>query len=255
VVLGRDLADKFQWEGEKALVKAFLPTEQMEEKGKATFQLFEVAGTFESGLKEFDEGFVLADAGLLQGIFASPGEATGIEMTLHHPEKAPYWEEHLKKLLGPGYEVLSWQKLNAPLFQALRIERSMFFVVMTMVVWVAAFNIAGVLILMIFDKSREISILRALGSTRKGLRRVFSLEGLWIGFLGAVSGMGLGLGLAWLIRVSGILHLAKEVYFISEFPVEISGTVLLSVFGASLVVAFLATRFAVARLGKAPLDL
>jgi lipoprotein-releasing system permease protein len=176
-------------------------------------------------------------------------------MTLSHPDEAPYWAEHLKKLLGLGYEVLSWQRLNAPLFQALRMERSMFFVIMAMVVAVAAFNITGVLILMIFDKSREISILRAMGASRRGIRRVFALEGLWIGLVGAGAGIVLGALLAWGIHASGILKLAKEVYFISELPVELSGTVLLTVFLASLSIAYLATRFAVTRLNRAPLDL
>lgn len=255
VILGEDLAERLLGKGGGGLVKAFLPHGTRGEKGEKSFDLFQVAGTFSSGLKEFDEGFVLADAGVLQNIFGVPGEATGIEMTLVHPNEAPYWARRLDKLLGPGYEVLSWQKLNAPLFQALRIERSMFFVIMTLVVAVAAFNIAGVLILMIFDKSREISILRALGSGRKGLRRIFALEGLWIGLVGAVLGIMLGVGVAWILRASGILKLAKEVYFISEFPVDISGTVLISVFGASLAIAYLATRFAVTRLNKAPLDL
>ena len=255
IILGEDLAEKLQIQREHNKVKAFLPTDTPKEDGKQRFQVFEVVGTFSSGLREFDEGFVLADAAVLQGIYGVPKQATGIEMTLKQPEQAPYWAERLKKLLGLGYEVLSWQRLNAPLFQALRLERSMFFVIMAMVVAVAAFNITGVLILMIFDKSREISILRAMGASRRGLQRVFAIEGLWIGLLGASAGIVLGAVLGWIIRTSGILKLAKEVYFISELPVELSGTVLITVFLASLFIAFLATRFAVTRLNRAPLDL
>lgn len=255
IVLGEDLAEKLQIRKGQSKVKAFLPTDAPKEDGKQRFQVFEVAGTFSSGLREFDEGFVLADASVLQGIYGVKGQATGIEMTLADPETAPYWAGHLKKLLGLGYEVLSWQRLNAPLFQALRMERTMFFVIMAMVVAVAAFNITGVLILMIFDKSREISILRAMGASRRGLRRVFALEGLWIGLVGAGAGIAIGAVLAWGIRASGILRLAKEVYFISELPVELSGTVLVTVFLASLAIAYLATRFAVTRLNRAPLDL
>jgi lipoprotein-releasing system permease protein len=255
IILGEDLAEKLQIQKERNKVKAFLPTDASKEEGKQRFQVFEVAGTFSSGLREFDEGFVLADAAVLQRLYGVPGQATGIEMTLNQPEQAPYWAERLKKLLGLGYEVLSWQRLNAPLFQALRLERSMFFVIISMVVAVAAFNITGVLILMIFDKSREISILRAIGGSRRGLQRVFAIEGLWIGLLGATSGIVFGALLAWTVKASGILKLAKEVYLISELPVELSGTVLVSVFFASLAIAYLATRFAVTRLNRAPLDL
>jgi lipoprotein-releasing system permease protein len=255
IILGEDLAEKLQIQKGRNTVKAFLPTEAPKGEGKQSFQVFEVGGTFSSGLREFDEGFVLADASALQGIYGVKGQATGIEMTLNDPESAPYWAERLKNLLGPGYEVMSWQRLNAPLFQALRLERSMFFVIMAMVVAVAAFNITGVLILMIFDKSREISILRAMGASRRGLRRVFALEGLWIGLTGAGAGILVGVLLAWGIRASGVLKLAKEVYFISELPVEMSGMVLVTVFLASLGIAYLATRFAVARLNRAPLDL
>ena len=256
VILGEDLAQELDLARSGEKIRVFLPREESgtQESGKR-FQLFRVAGIFSSGLKEFDQGFALVDAESLQKLYGALGTATGIEIKIRDPEKAEYWAARLKKLLGMGYDAISWQKLNRPLFQALRMERTLFFVIMAMVVAVAAFNIIGVLLLMIFDKSREISILRAMGAPYGGLKRVFAFQGLWIGALGCFWGLVLGGLLAWMLKTTQWFRLAKEVYFIEELPVEFSPWVALSVVGASLLIAYLATQFAVARLNKSPLDL
>jgi lipoprotein-releasing system permease protein len=257
VILGSDLAEELGIRGPETVVRVFLPQRVSEKAapGADAFQEFRVAGTFISGLREFDEGFAFMESRRLQEIYGVSDSATGLEFRLQNPMDAESLAQDLKPRLGPGYQVISWQKLNQPLFQALRLERSMFFVIMSMVVAVAAFNIVGVLLLMIFDKSREISILRALGSPYGGLKRLFGMQGLWIGALGCFWGVVLGGSLAWLLKVSRILKLAKEVYFIGELPVDLSLWVIVTVAGISLLIAYLATQFAVARLKRSPLDL
>ena len=131
----------------------------------------------------------------------------------------------------------------------------MFFVIMSMVVAVAAFNIIGVLLLMILDKTQEISILRALGAPYPGLKRVFGLQGIWIGAVGCFWGLLLGGSLAWVLKTSKILSIAKEVYLVGELPVSLSPMVVGSVVGVTLFISFLATQFAIGRLKKSPLNL
>lgn len=248
LLLGEDLAADLKIQENRPMVRVFLPKQESTEgKGGDRFVPFRVTGTFTTGLKEFDSGFAL---------FLRPGEkASGLEFFLKNPDQAEMLADRLKGILGYGYDAISWQRLNAPLFRALRMERGLFFVVMAMVVLVASFNIIGVLVLMIFDKAKEISILRALGAPYRGLKRLFSFQGLWIGFLGCFWGILMGWILGLVLKRTQILKLTKEVYFIGEFPVEFSASVLLTVVGASLLIAYVATRLAVSRLHRAPLDL
>ncbi|MFO1462359.1 MAG: ABC transporter permease [bacterium] len=255
VVLGADLAKDLAIEGAGETLKVFLPKRASGKSGASDFETFAVSGTFSTGLYEYDHGFAFVALPELQKILAMPGAATGIEMTLKNPLAAEQRAAELKRALGPGYEAVSWQKLNGPLFSALKKERLMFLVIMAMVVAVAAFNIVGVLLLMIFDRSRDISILRALGATPGGIRRLFAYQGVAIGALGSALGIGLGAFLAWLAKDSGWLRLEKEVYLVERLPVDWSPTVVATVAAVSLAISLAATMVAVARVKRSPLDL
>jgi len=255
VILGADLAQDLGITGPGETLKVFLPKKGSGKNGARDFESFSVAGTFASGLYEYDHGFAFVALPVLQKILGMPGAATGIEMTLKNPLTADQRAADLKKALGLGYEAVSWQRLNGPLFSALKKERLMFLVIMTMVVAVAAFNVAGVLLLMIFDRSRDISILRALGANRGGIQRLFAYQGLAIGALGSFLGIVLGGLAAWLARDSGWLHLEKEVYLVDRLPIDWSPTVVASVAGVSLLISLAATLVAVARVRRSSLDL
>lgn len=256
IILGSDLASDLGVDAPGRTIKAFLPKEKEGGAGSTgdNFQSFLVQGIFTSGLHEFDSGFAFVDMKRLQDIYGVPDAATGIEFRLRNPMMAEDMAKDLQRQLGIGYEVVSWQRLNNPLFKALKIERALFFVIMSMVVAVAAFNIVGVLLLLIFEKTREISILRAMGTPYRGLKRLFGLQGLWIGLVGCFWGLVLGGVVAWIIRSTKILQVAKEVYLVGELPVHFSLEVVLMVVGISLLIAYFATQFAVARIKKAPLE-
>jgi len=263
IVLGSDLAGELKVGEGGTRIRVFLPQQKAgSPQAKKNFQTFRVTGTFSSGLREFDQGFAFVDQARLQQVSspsgeerAGPAKATGIEFLLKDPMEAEALAQKISGQLGLEYEVISWQRLNAPLFQALHWERWVFFITMSMVVMVAAFNIIGVLVLMIFDKSREISILRALGSPYRSLKRLFGFQGLWIALWGSAWGLVLGVGLGWVLKKTGIIKLQKDIHLIQELPVQFSPTVIFSVLGISVLIAFLATQLAVARLNKIPLDL
>ncbi len=256
LVLGRDLAEELGIRAEGKTIKVFVPAPP--EAGKKTpgsFQVFEVGGIFETGLYEFDHGFAFVDIGKMQGVFGVPGRATGIEAKLHDPREAEVLSEQLKKNFRLPYDVVSWQKLNAPLFRALKLERILFFIVMAMIVVVAAFNIVGVLLLMIFDKSREISILRALGAPERGLKTIFAWTGLALGGVGSLLGLLLGGGIAWLLHATDWVRPAKEIYLVDRLPIDFSFGMIAAVVGSSLLISLIATRIGVARLKASGLDL
>ncbi|MCE9624736.1 MAG: ABC transporter permease [Deltaproteobacteria bacterium] len=203
VVLGADLAQELGIEGSEETLKIFLPKKSSAKGVEKDFQTFRVAGTFTTGLYEFDHGFAFVDIQRMQEILGNAGVATGIEMLLRHPLEADARAAELKSALGREYEAVSWQRLNGPLFSALKKERVMFLLIMATVVAVASFNIVGVLLLMIFDRGREISILRAIGASNGAVQRLFAYQGLAIGVLGAGFGIALGIAIAWLVRSSG----------------------------------------------------
>ncbi len=253
LVLGADLAEELGIQKPGETVKVFLPKEG--EEGFRNFQLFRVAGIFSTGFYEFDHNFAFVDLKRLQGLLAIPDVVTGLELKLKDPLRADELAKEFNLQLGPLYEANSWQEINGPFFKALRLERIVFFVIMAMVVAVAAFNIVGVLLLMIFQKVREISILKAMGVSYANLKKLFGMQGLAIGTLGCFLGVFTGAFVTWVLKNTHAFRLAKEVYFVGELPVELSGWVILAVVGVSLMIAFLATQWAVARLKKVPLDL
>lgn len=255
LVLGADLAKELGVEKPGATLKIFLPKRGAEKAGAENFRSFEVSGTFSTGLYEYDHGFAFVDLTTLQGLLDAEGRATGIEMVLKDPAAADAVADKLEDGMSPAYQAVSWQRLNGPLFSALRKERLMFLVIMTMVVAVASFNIVGVLLLMIFDKAREISILRSLGATVRGLQRVFAYQGLTVGVIGGILGIGLGAAVAWVVQNTELLKLEKEVYLVERLPVEWSPWVALTVGAVTLAVTLAASLVGVSRLKRSGLDL
>jgi lipoprotein-releasing system permease protein len=255
LVLGADLAKELGVEAAGARLKVFLPKRGAEKAGKENFQNFEVSGVFSTGLYEYDHGFAFVDLKTLQGLLDAEGRATGIEMVLKDPEAAEAIAQRLEEGMSSAYQAVSWQRLNGPLFSALRKERLMFLFIMAMVVAVASFNIVGVLLLMIFDKGREISILRSLGAPLRGLQRVFAYQGLTIGAIGGALGIALGAAVAWLVQSTELLKLEKEVYLVERLPVEWSPWVALTVGAVTLAVTLAASLVGVSRLKRSGLDL
>ncbi|HCU24790.1 MAG TPA: hypothetical protein DF383_07215 [Deltaproteobacteria bacterium] len=255
VVLGEDLAEALGVHQAGETVKVFLPQKASKLQAESNFKSFRVVGLFSSGLYEYDHGFAFVNAKALQNLLGVESAATGFEMILAHPARADKIAERLKFELGFGYKAVSWKRLNATLFTALRQERAVFLVIMAMVVAVAAFNIVGVLLLRILEKRREISVLRAMGAPISGLKRVFEYQGLVIASVGSLLGIGLGLGLAEFLQYSGILKLEKEVYLVERLPVEISPLVVVMVAAVSMAICTAASWLALRSLKRAPLDL
>jgi lipoprotein-releasing system permease protein len=144
--------------------------------------------------------------------------------------------------MGDAYDVRSWEELNKALFMALKIEKIGMFVVMTFIALVASFSIISTLIMNATEKGREIAILKAMGATDGGIRRVFVAEGLYIGLVGLVSGVLAGVGLCVLIKRYG-LPLPSDIYYINQLPVVMRGSEIAIVAVSALVLCFLATVY------------
>ncbi|HVR00875.1 MAG TPA: FtsX-like permease family protein [Polyangia bacterium] len=203
---------------------------------------FRVAGHFYTGMYEFDSKLAYVSLAEAQKFLGMQGEITGIEIRTISPDAAPALAERLARLLGPDYEVRSWEELNKGLFMALRLEKIAMFVVLTFIALVASFSIISNLIMLVTEKAREVAILKSMGARDGAILRVFIAEGLYIGLLGL--GLGLGLG------ISGCLMLGKwglpldpDVYYIQQLPVVMRGGEIAAISLAALGLCGLATLY------------
>jgi lipoprotein-releasing system permease protein len=208
--------------------------------GVATFR---VAGFSESGMYEYDSSFAyvsLKEAGRIMGM---EGRATGIEVKVGDIYQAGRIASRLRVELGYPYWAKDWMQSNRNLFSALKLEKVVMFIILVLIVMVAAFNIISTLIMVVMDKTKDIAVLMTLGATRRMIRKIFALEGLLIGVAGTFAGTVLGVLLCYLLRRYQFIRLPSDVYYISTLPVDLSPAILLLVGTCSIVICFLATLY------------
>ncbi len=207
------------------------------------FYEFEVTGTFETGMYEYDNSYVYLPLDAAQE-FAGLGTAvTGIEVRTTDRWEAKAVAAALGEQLGYPYRTVDWQDQNRSLFQALKLEKFGMGSILLLIVIVAAFNIVSTLTMVVRDKTREIGILRAMGMTAKGIRRIFFYQGLVIGVVGTSLGLALGLFGALLLDRYRLIELDPSVYFIDHLPVALEGWDVLLIVLASLAIAAVATLY------------
>jgi lipoprotein-releasing system permease protein len=203
---------------------------------------FRVAGHFYTGMYEFDSKLAYVSLEEAQKFLGMKGEVTGIEVRAVEGASATEITDRIGRLLGPAYEVRSWEELNRGLFMALRLEKLAMFIVLTFIALVASFSIVSTLIMLVTEKGREVAILKSMGATDAGILRVFFAEGLYIGLVGLVLGLGLGIGCCVLISRFG-LPLDPDVYYIQKLPVVMRAGEIASVAAAALGLCCLATLY------------
>jgi lipoprotein-releasing system permease protein len=246
VVLGARLASKLStYPGEmitlispagskfNASVGAFVPK----------FRRFEVTGLFETGMYEYDNNWIAMRRDVAQSFAGLDTAVTGLEVRLTHPETARTFGQALEARLGYPYRSLDWQTQNRSLFSALKLEKLAMGLVVFLICLVAAFNVVGVLSMVVRDKTREIGILMAMGLRRAGVRRVFLTQGIMIGIVGTVVGAVLGFVLGGMVDRGQLIPIDASIYFIDHLPVRIDPFDAVLVIAASLVIATLAPLY------------
>lgn len=221
IVLGSELAIRLQARPGDRVLLATLQGDTKSAFGYAPrLRPFRVVGLFTSGLYTYDSSFGFTAVGASQRFFELGDRVTGIEVKLADMFAAPVVAEQLRKVADrPGLRSNNWIDLNHNLFTWMKLEKTMMFVILALIVLVAAFNIASTLFMVVLEKRRDIGVLRTLGASPGQVLAVFLGEGLLIGFLGTVLGTLLGAGLIALIGWFPI-HLPGDVYFIETLPVK-----------------------------------
>jgi lipoprotein-releasing system permease protein len=207
------------------------------------FRRLEVTGQFETRMFEYDNNYVAMRLDVAQRLAGIDTSVTGIEVRLTDPWSAPAFGQALEAQLGYPYRSLDWQTQNRSLFSALKLEKLAMGLVVFLICVVAAFNVVGVLTMVVRDKTREIGILLAMGLRRGAVRRIFLAQGVLIGLTGTVLGAGLGFVLGIMVNDGHWIQIDPSVYFIDHLPVRTEPLDALLVIAASLLVATLAPLY------------
>jgi len=202
---------------------------------------FTVVGIFDAGMYEYDSSLAYISIPAAQDFLELGDRVTGIEVRVTDFERAPQVAATLRGVLGEDFRVRDWRDLNRNFFQALALEKAVMFVILTLIIVVAAFNIVGTLAMMVMEKGREMSILKAMGGTRSVVVQVFTIIGLLIGATGVVLGVPLGLAITWVIHTT--YKLPGDVYYISQIPVRLNVSDALAVCGAALAISLVAALY------------
>lgn len=224
VIVGKALYDRFFPSGDKETqIKVLIPKGDIKREKprlKDYAQTFKVVGTFESGLYEFDSQFIITSLSVMRELFKLRGGATGIEMRLDDPAKAPTLARLIEEKLPPGFQAVSWDELNESLFAAMKMEKNLFIIIMLLIILIASFNVMGSILMLILNRQSDIAILMAMGANRRGLNRAFALQGFFLGFVGVVVGMIISFVLLFTLKRYEWFSLDPQIYFISQLPVE-----------------------------------
>ena len=209
---------------------------------------FTVAGTIQVGMHEYDSSIAYLPLGAARE-FAGLAGVTGVEVKLADPFDAKAVGRTIAGKLGVAYWVRDWMEMNRNLFAALQLEKLALFVIVTIIVLVAAFAIIGHLVLLVAEKRKEIGILKSIGATGPSITAVFFTVGMTIGLVGTLLGSLVGLAIIWVQNTYKVIRLAGDVYQIDHLPMKLTAPDFLAIVGATLVLSFFATIIPARRAG------
>lgn len=212
---------------------------------------YQIVAVFDVGMFEYDSAFVYLPFEAAQVYFRLQNQASAVEVRLAEPDKARDAARMISQRLGPNYRMYDWQQANAQFVSALQVERNVMFLILTLIIVVAAFNIISSMIMLVKDKTRDIAILRTMGTARGTVMRVFVIAGASIGVLGTASGFALGLAFCLNIEsirqalqaMTGWQLFPAEIYFLSQLPAKVDSTEVVYVVLMGLILTLLATLY------------
>ncbi|HUS25700.1 MAG TPA: lipoprotein-releasing ABC transporter permease subunit [Candidatus Binatia bacterium] len=222
------------------------------------FRRFTVVGVFEIGMYEFDRGLALIHLADAQALYRMGEGVTGVRLKLTDLFQAPRIAHELADQLDGIYYVSDWTREHANFFRAVRTEKMVMFIILSLIVGVAAFNIVSTLVMAVQDKQADIAILRTLGASPRSILAIFMVQGSLIGVLGTVIGVGLGVLLALNVEtlvpllqtLTGQQFLSPEIYYISDLPSELKRSDVLRIGGLSLFLGLVSTIYPALRASR-----
>jgi lipoprotein-releasing system permease protein len=207
-------------------------------------QTFRVTGIFDSGMYEYDSTLAYVSLWAAQRFLGIGNRVTGIEVRAFDIYQADKVARAISKALdGYPYWSRDWMRMNKNLFSALKLEKIVMFIILTLIILVAAFNIVGTLIMVVLEKTRDIAILKSMGATRRSIMKIFMIEGAVIGLVGTILGLLGGYILCELLATYKFIELPQDVYYISTLPVKMNPMDVTLIAVAAMVISLAATLY------------
>jgi lipoprotein-releasing system permease protein len=251
IILGKELALRLgAWVGNK--VTLVTPQATVTPAGiLPRLKRFTVVGIFEVGMYEYDNGLAVMDLADAAKLFRMGDSVSGLRVKVDDLLRAPAVAHELERKLPPGYVVSDWTQQHVNFFRAVQMEKTVMFVILLLIVAVAAFNIVSTLVMMVRDKEADIAVLRTLGATPRSIMAIFIVQGSVIGVVGTVLGGVFGVLLAlnvvtivpFIEHVFHVEFLSADVYYISERPSDLQWPDVFNICGVSLVLSLVATLY------------
>ncbi len=219
---------------------------------------YTIIGTFNLGMYEYDANYIFMPLDGAQKYFGLKDSATVIDVSLHDEKQLPMMRALIEKTVSLDAYVYDWKESNAAFFNAIDVERNVMFLILLLIILVAAFNIITGLIMLVKDKSRDVAVLRTMGATKGMIMRIFFMDGAFIGVLGTSVGVAIGLLFChnienirqFLQRISGRDLFSSEIYFLSQLPAKVDEYEVVCVIVVTLLLCFLATLYPAYRASK-----
>ena len=251
IILGKELARRLGVQRDD-VVSMVAPASRVTPMGLIPkIKLFKVVGFFESGMFEYDSNLAFISIYSAQKFFSMKGKVSGIEIRVEDIEQADQVAAEIQHSLGFPYYARDWMQMNKNLFSALRLEKIVMFIILILIILVAAFNIVSTLFMVVMEKNKEIAILKSMGASRSSIMKIFSYQGLIIGIVGTAVGCVGGFTVVpnlneivgFIEDLFGITAFPSDVYYLDKLPSEIQyfDSFLIVVF--SIVICFLASLY------------
>ncbi|AOY59185.1 lipoprotein-releasing ABC transporter permease subunit [Desulfococcus multivorans] len=215
-----------------------------------TVRQFQVVDTFESGLYEFDKGMAYATLSDVQRILQVQDAVSGIEIRVNDIYRAGEISQRAAESLGHEYWGQDWMRMNRNIFSALKLQKTVMFIILALIVLVAAFNIASTLIMMVMGKTGDIAILKAMGATDRSIRKIFVYKGMAIGTVGTLLGTIGGFILSGVLKRYHFIELPKDVYFFTTLPVSLEFLDVIVIVLSTLAVCYVSTLYPARRAAR-----
>ena len=212
---------------------------------------YRVAGTFNVGMYEFDNSIIFMPMEAAQVFFNVDNAVTSLEVMVADPDNIKTYDREIFNALGGRARIFDWQQSNLSFFNAVEVERNVMFLILTLIILVAAFNIVSSMIMLVKDKGRDIAILRTMGATRATILRIFILAGASVGIVGTLAGFVLGVEFAshieqirrFIQSIIGTDLFAAEIYFLTQIPARVDPWEVTTVVAMAFGLSFLATIY------------
>jgi lipoprotein-releasing system permease protein len=234
IIVGIELASRYGV-GIGDRLKILSPSEEARE--------YKVEGIFESGMYDYDANLVFLDLRQAQELFGGSGRLSGIGLKVRNIHSVQKVKKLLQSELGPGFIVRTWIDTNRNLFSALKLEKTVMFIILALIVVVACLNIISTLIMVVMEKTKEIGVLKALGATNSVIMTIFTLQGLIVGLAGTICGAFGGWILTYLLKRYQFIKLPSDIYYLDRLPVELQTSDFLIIIMSAMALTLISTIY------------